>query len=74
MKQFNEFFSEKGNVRPAARKEAKEFGVEMVREALETAGVALTVNDSGTFYVIVGEANGRTVYLRLDPVITVDLK
>lgn len=74
MKQFNEFFSDKGNIRPAGRKAAKEWGIAMVSEALENADISATVSDSGSFYVVIGDASGKTVYLRLDPVITVDYK
>ena len=74
MKTFAEFFNDKGNVRPAARKEAKEYGIEMVRNAFEEAGIVGPMNEKGSFFVVVGEANGQTIYLRLDPVITLDLK
>lgn len=78
MKHFAEFYNDKGNVRPAARSEAKNLGFEMVKSALEAAGYEIHIDGTGSFYVTVGDATGPSgtvpVYLRLDNAVTTVLK
>lgn len=78
MKHFAEFYNDKGNIRPAARSEAKNLGFEMVKSALETAGYEFHIDGTGSFYVTVGDATGPAgtapIYYRLDGAITVNLK
>ena len=79
MKTIANFYNEKGNVRPAARSEAKTEGFNLVKAALEAAGLPVTVDGFGSLYVPVGvavDAEGAetTVLLRLDNVITTTVR
>jgi hypothetical protein len=73
MKKYPEFFNDKGNVRPAARSEAKADGLAMAHDAL--ASLDVSVDSNGSFLVPIGTAgDGTTIYLRLDAVVTTTVR
>ena len=74
MKVYADFFNDKGNVRPAARSEAKNDGYEAVKAALLAAGLEVAVDASGSIYVTLGTANAKPVYFRMDNAVTVTIK
>ena len=75
MKTYTDFLTDKGNVRPAARALAKADGLAAITEALDDAGLVVSTDSLGSLVVKVGTTdNGTAIYVRLDAVVTTDIR
>jgi hypothetical protein len=75
MKTYTDFLTDKGNVRPAARALAKADGLAAITEALDNAGLIVVADSLGSLVVKVGESdNGTDIYIRLDAVVTTEVR
>ena len=75
MKTYTDFLTDKGNVRPAARALAKADGLAAITDALDNAGLVVATDSLGSLVVKVGVSdNGTDIYIRLDAVVTTQVR
>lgn len=74
MKTYTEFFNEKGNVRPAARALAKTDGVAAIVSALTKSGLSVKTDSTGSLNVLIGTTGTTDIFVRLDAVITTNIR
>jgi hypothetical protein len=75
MKTYTDFLTDKGNVRPAARALAKADGLAAITDALDNAGLVVVADSLGSLVVKVGVSdNGTDIYIRLDAVVTTEVR
>jgi hypothetical protein len=75
MKTYTDFLTDKGNVRPAARALAKADGLAAITDALDNAGLVVVTDSLGSLVVKVGVSdNGTDIYIRLDAVVTTEVR
>jgi hypothetical protein len=75
MKTYTDFLTDKGNVRPAARALAKADGLAAITDALDNAGLVVATDSLGSLVVKVGVSdNGTDIYIRLDAVVTTEVR
>jgi hypothetical protein len=74
MKTYTDFLTDKGNVRPAARALAKADGLASITAALDLAGLNVSTDSLGSLVVKVGTTGNTDIYVRLDAVVTTNIR
>jgi hypothetical protein len=74
MKTYTDFLTDKGNVRPAARALAKADGLASITAALDLAGLKVSTDSLGSLVVKVGTTGNTDIYVRLDAVVTTNIR